>query len=102
MSQEQLVTFAMIAWRLMVECWGLKRTLKWLDTLEHHNVILEMNCKLVIDDNNKNKLNLFEYDVILQDCKTLFSHHYNYKVLFTRRQANDSAYALAHAHAALS
>jgi len=76
-----------------VECWGLKRTLEWFDTLKHYNVILEKDCKPVVDDVNKNKLNLFEYDVILQECKTLFSYHN--KFVFARRQANDSTHALA-------
>ena len=40
------------------ECWRLNSTLEWLDKLEHHNVILEMDCRLVLDDVNKNKLNL--------------------------------------------
>jgi hypothetical protein len=51
------------------ECLVLKRTLEWIVTLERYNVILEMDCKLVVDDINKNKLKLSEYDVILQDCK---------------------------------
>jgi len=45
------------------------RTLEWLDVSEHNNVILEMDCKLVIDDVNKDKLNVSGYGVILPDCK---------------------------------
>jgi ribonuclease HI len=77
------------------ECLVLKRKLEWIVTLERYNAILEMDCKLVIDDINKNKLNLSEYDMILQDCKTFLSHHNNYKVVFTRRQENGSTHALA-------
>lgn len=47
---------AMIATK--AECWRLNSTLEWLDNSEHHNDILEMDCRLVFDDANKDKLNL--------------------------------------------
>lgn len=79
------------------ECWRLNSTLEWLDNSEHHNDILEMDCRLVLDDANKDKLNLSQYGVILQDYKTLLSRHNNYKIVFTKRQANGSTYALTRA-----
>lgn len=56
--------------------------------------VLELDCKMVVDDVNKDKSNHLVYDVILQDCKTLLVNHNNYKVVFSKRQANDSTHAL--------
>lgn len=38
-------------------------------------------------------MNLFDYDVILQDCKT-FSHHNKYNIVFTKCETNGSSHAL--------
>jgi len=49
------------------KCRGLLRALEWLNSLEHHRVYwkLEMDCKMMVDDVNKDKSNHLEYGVIL-------------------------------------
>jgi len=56
--------------------------------------VLEKDCKMMVDDVNKDKSNHLEYGVILSDYKTLPMNHNNYKVVLSRRQKNRSVHAL--------
>lgn len=46
------------------EAWGLLQSLKWTISLGHHDVIFELDCKMVVDDIHSNKLNRSD-----QSCK---------------------------------
>jgi hypothetical protein len=60
-------------------------------------VIIEMDCKRVEDDLHHSKLDRSECGSIISQCRTLLSFKNNYKVVFTRQQANGSAHALSQA-----
>jgi hypothetical protein len=60
-----------------------------------NTVIFEMDCKIVVDDVRNSKPNRFEYgSPLIHSCRTLLR---SYVVIFSRLQANGSAYALARA-----
>jgi len=69
------------------EAWGLLQTLKWLMSMDLDCVIIEMDCKRVVDDLHNSKLDRSEYGSIISQCRTLLSFKNNYKVVFTRRQS---------------
>jgi hypothetical protein len=77
------------------EAWGLYQGIQWISSLGYHNVIFELDCKMVVDDVHNSKMNLSEYGSIIQNCRTLLDHYNDFVVVFTRRQANGSAHALA-------
>jgi len=77
------------------EAWGLYQGIQWISLLGYHNVIFELDCKMVVDDVHNSKMNLYEYGSIIQNCRTLLDHYNNFVVVFTRRQANSSVHALA-------
>jgi hypothetical protein len=52
------------------EAWGFLQNLKCIESLDDHNVIFELNCKMVDDDVHTNKLNLSEHGSNIQECKT--------------------------------
>jgi hypothetical protein len=62
--------------------WSLNQGIHWMVSLEYHKVYLEMDCKMVVDVNNR-KPNQSEYN------------YNDFIVVFTRRQPNGSAHALA-------
>ncbi|GAU21178.1 hypothetical protein TSUD_10950 [Trifolium subterraneum] len=51
------------------ECWSLFCPLEWLAYIGYQHVVMEMNCKLVIEDVCNGKENRSEYSMILQDCR---------------------------------
>jgi hypothetical protein len=61
------------------------------------HVVMEMVCKLVIEDVHNGKENRSEYGMTLQNCREFLKNHNNYKVVFARRQTNGRAHALARA-----
>jgi hypothetical protein len=65
--------------------------------LGYRNVIFELDCKMLVDDIDSSKNNYSEYDLLIIDCKSMFSIHSNYIVAFIRRQTNSSVHALARA-----
>jgi len=77
------------------EAWVLYQGIQWISSLGYHNVIFELDSKMVVDDVLNSKMNLFEYGSIIEKCKTLLDHYNDFVVVFTRRQANGSAHALA-------
>ncbi|RHN45227.1 putative ribonuclease H-like domain-containing protein [Medicago truncatula] len=77
------------------EAWGLYEGIQWISSLRYHNVIFKLDCKMVVDDVHNGKMNLSEYGSIVQNCRTLLDHYNDFVVVFTRRQGNGSAHALA-------
>jgi ribonuclease HI len=77
------------------EAWGLKTTIFWLRNLGYSSVVIELDCKLVVDDIN-NKLNFCtEFGMLLYACKTSLFALSNFMISFIRRQANNVAHLLA-------
>jgi ribonuclease HI len=79
------------------EAWALQQGIMWIAILEYQNVMFELDCKTVVEDVHSSKVNYSEYGLLIDDCKSLLSNHTNYLVVFTRRQTNGSAHALARA-----
>jgi hypothetical protein len=63
----------------------------------YQHLVMEMVCKLVIEDVHNGKENRSEYGMTLQNCREFLKNHNNYKVVFARRQAKGSGHALARA-----
>ncbi|XP_045831364.1 uncharacterized protein LOC123922710 [Trifolium pratense] len=79
------------------EAWSLYQGIQWVASLGYNKVVFELDCKIVVDDVNKMSINQSEYGSIIQNCRTLLHHYNDFIVVFTRRQANGSAHALARA-----
>jgi ribonuclease HI len=79
------------------EAWGLYQGIKWITSSGYHKVVFELDCKMVVDDIHNNYPNHSEYGSIIQDCKNILDLYNDFVVVFTRRQANGSAHALARA-----
>jgi hypothetical protein len=81
------------------EAWGLYQGIKWITSSGYHKVVFELDCsKMVVDDIHNNYPNHSEYGSIIQDCKNIYLISNNdFVVVFTTRQANGSAHALARA-----
>jgi hypothetical protein len=79
------------------EAWGLYQCIKWITSSGYdHKVVFELDCKMVVDDIHNNYPNHSEYGSIIQDCKNIYLISNNdFVVVFTRRQSNGSAHALA-------
>ncbi|KAK2415611.1 hypothetical protein QL285_038077 [Trifolium repens] len=79
------------------EAWSLLKGLQWIASYNYQHVIIELDCQQVVNDVYTNKSNCSEYGLIVQNYKTFLKNHNNYKVVFTRRKANESAHTLARA-----
>ena len=77
------------------EAWGLLQTLKWFMSMDLDCVIIEMDCKRVVDDLHNSKLDRSEYGLTISQCRTLLSLKKQLQSCVTRQQANGSAHALA-------
>jgi hypothetical protein len=77
------------------ETWGLYQGIKWITSSGYHKVVFELDCKMAVDDIHNNYPNYFEYGSIIQDCKNILDLYNDFVVVFTRRQANYNAHALA-------
>jgi ribonuclease HI len=83
------------------EVWGLKMVISWLQDLGFSNVVIELDCKLVVDG-IRGKLNfLTEFGTMLFACKASLSSLSNVRIRFIRRQANNIAHLLARASLSL-
>jgi hypothetical protein len=58
-------------------------------------MIFEMDCKMIVDDVYNQKQKFLNMVHLLINCRTILSHHSNFIIGFTRRQANKSVHALA-------
>jgi hypothetical protein len=47
------------------EAWGLLQRLEWITLLDYNKVVVEMYCKIVVED-IRPKLNRSEYDFIIK------------------------------------
>jgi hypothetical protein len=54
------------------EEWGFLQNLKCIESLDDHNVIFELNCKMVVDDVHTNVYRS-EHGSNIQECK-MFLH----------------------------
>jgi len=79
------------------EAWGFLQGINWIVMKGYRNVIFELDCKTVVDDVYKKKIDCSEYGLLLHECRTLLRCHNNYDVVYVGRQGNGSVYALAHA-----
>jgi hypothetical protein len=69
--------------------------ISWLQDLGFSNVVIELDCKLVVDG-IRGKLNfLTEFGTMLFACKASLSSLSNVRISFIRRQANNVAHLLA-------
>jgi hypothetical protein len=68
--------------------------LQWIASHRYQHMIIEFYCKHLMNDVCIDKLNSYEYGLIVQNCKTFLKNHNNYKVVFIRRQANKNAYII--------
>ncbi|RHN55650.1 hypothetical protein MtrunA17_Chr5g0420211 [Medicago truncatula] len=48
------------------EAWDLYQDIQWISSLGYHDVIFELDCKMVADDVHNSKMNLSEYGSIIQ------------------------------------
>ena len=78
-----------------VETRGLKKAIKWLDTLWFPSVSIEIDLKQVDIPSNFNTKSMF--DVILNTCKASLINHHNFKLSFIKRQTNNIVHILVRA-----
>jgi len=57
----------------------------------------EGDCKILVDDVHSNHVNHSEYGLIVRNCRSLLQNFNNHEVVFTSRQENRGAHALAKA-----
>ena len=74
--------------------WLLEAT-NWINQLGFHNIILELECKHVVDCYNSASSNTTEFDLILKKCKRILSNINNHMICLTKRQANYVTHTLA-------
>jgi hypothetical protein len=74
---------------------SLKEAILRLGELSLSNVLIELDCKLVVDDIVDGTKNQSEFGNIMSTCSSLLTHLPNLKISFARRQANFVALTLA-------
>jgi len=75
---------------------GLRYAISWLGRLGLSKVLIELDCKLVVDCIVDRNTNQAEFGSIISDCQALLQHP-NFKISFARRHANVVAHTLAKA-----
>jgi hypothetical protein len=70
------------------EAIGLRDAISWLGRLDLSRVLIELDCKLVINSIFDRNTNQAEFGSIISDCQVLLQQHPNFKISFARRQAN--------------
>lgn len=80
---------------------GLLHALNWFKNLGLDNVIIEVDCKTVIDLVNYPRENIFELGSIIKECHNFISYFQNLNMRFMRH-ANKVAHNLARAINSLS
>ena len=80
-----------------VEAHALKEALHWIIQLQLSNIIVEMDCKCVVDAFHSHKVDLSEFCCLIADCRRLAPFVENLTLSFAKRQANSTAHALARA-----
>ncbi|CAH9116647.1 unnamed protein product [Cuscuta epithymum] len=77
------------------EAWALRQAMTWMITKRYIRVIFESDCKRLVDDIRADRDIHLEYGSLVDDCRLLLKSNNEFQVVFTRRQANNSAHALA-------
>lgn len=80
---------------LEAEALGLKEAILWLSELGLSNVLIGLDCKLLVDGIVDGTKNQSEFGNIMSTCRSLLTHFPNFKISFARRQANFVAHTLA-------
>ena len=80
-----------------VEAHALREALHWIIQLQLGNIIVETNCKNVVDAFHSHKVNLLEFGCLIADCRRLAPFVENLTLSFTKQQANSAAHALVRA-----
>ena len=80
-----------------VEAHALREALHWIIQLQLGNIIVETDCKSVVDAFHSHKADLSEFGCLIADCRRLASFVENLTLSFAKRQANSAAHALARA-----
>nr|KYP52189.1 hypothetical protein KK1_025927 [Cajanus cajan] len=71
--------------------------MSWLTNSSYENVLIELDCKTVVDDLHGSNQLLSEYGLLIQKGRSILASHKNLSVRFIRRQANHVAHSLARA-----
>lgn len=79
---------------LEAEALGLKEAILWLGELGLSNVLIELDCKLVVDSIVDGTKNQSEFGNIMSTCRSLLTHFPNFKISFAMRQSNYVVYTL--------
>jgi len=77
------------------EAIGFCDAISWLGRLGLSKVLIELDCKLVVDSIVDRNTKQAEFGSIISDCQALLQQHPNFKISFARRQANFVAHTLA-------
>ena len=80
-----------------VEAHALREALHWIIQLQLGNIIVETDCKNVVDAFHSHKVNLSEFGYFIADCRRLAPFVENLTLSFAKRQANSVAHALVRA-----
>ena len=68
--------------------------LHWIIQFQLGNIIVETDCKNVVDAFHSHKVNLSEFGCLIADCRRLAPFVENLTLSFAKRQANSAAHAL--------
>jgi ribonuclease HI len=80
----------------MGEALALYKAIEWLSDMSFDSVDFCSDSKTIMDAFNQNQVDFTETDYILLECRRLFTSHFtNFKIEFSRRQANEAAHILA-------
>ena len=80
-----------------VKAHALREALHWIIQLQLGNIIVETDCKSVVDAFHSHKADLSEFGCLIADCMRLASFVENLTLSFAKRQAKSMAHALARA-----
>ncbi|XP_019182138.1 PREDICTED: uncharacterized protein LOC109177282 [Ipomoea nil] len=82
---------------LMAEACAVKKSLEWLHSLGHNQLIVESDCLVFCNAFNSCNLDLSCVDLIVKQCKQIASDMGDVVVRHVRRSANRVAHVLAQA-----
>ncbi|KHN15358.1 hypothetical protein glysoja_041375 [Glycine soja] len=66
-----------------VKAWGLYQAIAWIHDLGYHNVIFEVDSKMVTNSFNNKVDALFEFHVILSNCRDKIQNITNSRIRFS-------------------
>jgi len=79
------------------EAVGLRDAISWIRRLGLSKVLIELDCKLVVDNIFYRKSNQSEFGSIIFECRSLLKHYPNFKINFVMGQANFVSHTLTRA-----